>query len=327
MARMIGAGTTRSRIRGLVSLVIGALVLAATVATVGGAPFLRALHAIDPVDVTAALLLGAAATAAAAWRWRTVAAGVGVPLEWTTAASEYYRSQFVNSVLPGGVLGDVDRVYRHATASARGGDAARAVVLERSAGQIVQLAVTAIALSVLGAASSLPDLGWAVGGFVALAVLAVAAVCTRAGGRRMLRRELGVMAQVFGAPRAGLRIAVASVVVFAAHVATFVIAGIAVGVHGDARELIALALVALTAGAIPVNVGGWGPREASAVLFASSLGLGGGTGAAASAAFGALGLVAVLPGAVISLSVRASSARHTLSGGGSGRSLQRKELA
>ena len=104
------------------------------------------------------------ATCAAAWRWRTVSSELGVPMSWTSAVAAYYRSQFVNTVLPGGVIGDVHRAYRHGRRSGDLPIAARAVATERIAGQFVQAVMTVVVLAVLGLGASpagwLPSAGW-----------------------------------------------------------------------------------------------------------------------------------------------------------------------
>ena len=65
--------------------------------------------------------------------------------------------------------------------------------------------------------------------------------------------------------------------------------------------------IAVLAGAIPVNIGGWGPREGAAAWAFAAAGLGAATGIAASTAFGVLALIAVIPGAAV---VAASALRH-----------------
>ena len=91
----------------------GVLILAVLFWRLGAAPFLDGLRGLGPGTLLTAVVIGAGTTVCSAWRWRVVAAalGVGLPLPGATAA--YYRSQFLNSVLPGGVLGDVDRGLRH----------------------------------------------------------------------------------------------------------------------------------------------------------------------------------------------------------------------
>ena len=86
--------------------------------------------AVDPVALVAALAITAVTTLCCAWRWQRVASGLGVDVPLRTAVAAYYRSQFLNSTLPGGVLGDVHRAFRHGV----GGVAA-----ERTVGQVVQV--------------------------------------------------------------------------------------------------------------------------------------------------------------------------------------------
>ncbi|MFX3756323.1 lysylphosphatidylglycerol synthase domain-containing protein, partial [Streptococcus suis] len=79
----------------------------------GTQPFLRGIAAVSPPAVAAAVKLAAVATVAAAWRWRVVAAGFGLQLGWRESVAAYYRSQFLNAVLPGGIVGDVHRALSH----------------------------------------------------------------------------------------------------------------------------------------------------------------------------------------------------------------------
>ncbi len=284
---------------------LGAAVVVAVAVTVGTGPFLRGIAAVSPAAILVAVLLTAIGTSAAAWRWRTVAAGLGLPLSWTTALAGCYRSQFLNAVLPGGVVGDVHRAYRHGSRSGELGLAARAVVTERIAGQLVQLLLVAAALASLGLATPiLRGLGWIVVALVAILGLVVAIVASTRRGRRALRRELAAVRGVFAEPRRSLAIVASSILLLASLTATFVVACLAVGVHAPLRDLIGLALLALLAASLPVNVGGWGPREAAAASAFALVGLGADVGLAASTAFGVLALVAVSPGIAVLIADR-----------------------
>ncbi|MES2170267.1 MAG: lysylphosphatidylglycerol synthase transmembrane domain-containing protein [Actinomycetota bacterium] len=288
-----------ARTRGALGALAGALVLGATIATVGTGAFLRGLSSLSAATIGIAVLLAALATAAAAWRWRTVAAGLGLRLPFFAAATGYYRSQFLNSVLPGGVIGDVHRAYRHGRRAGRVALAARAVAMERIAGQVVQLAIVAIVLGTLGITSPLRAIAWVVVGVVTLLVITLAVLAATARGRRMLQRELDLLRRVFSSGRRSLQIVTSSVVIVACHATTFVVACLATGVRATPRELVALALVALTAGSIPLSLGGWGPREAGSAAAFALAGLGAAAGLAASTAFGVLTMIALLPGAIV----------------------------
>lgn len=295
---------TRDRLRAAVPVVAGILVLAATAAVVGVGPFLEGIASISPVAILLAVGLTAVATAAAAWRWRLVATGFGLQLAWRDAVTAYYRSQFLNTVIPGGVVGDVHRAYRHGRSEDRLGVAARAVAAERATGQLVQAALTVAVLLPLGFGSSLAPLAWTAGAIAALAAVVVAAAAATARGRRLLHREYRMLRPLLSRPLTLAGIVVASIVVVAAHAATFVVAGLAVGVDAGTRELAVVALLVLAAAAIPIGVGGWGPREAAGASAFALVGLGAGAGVAVSAAFGVLAMIAVAPGLVVFLRER-----------------------
>ena len=287
-------------VRRALPLAFGAAVVVGTVWVVGTGPLLRGLLAVSPAALLAAAALTAVATGAAAWRWRTVSFELGLPMAWSSAVAAYYRSQFVNTVLPGGVVGDVHRAFRQGTASGELPMAARAVATERVAGQLVQAVATVVVLGILGfAVPGLPGVGWGALAVAALVVAALATVVTSRRARRAARHELSLLRSVFRTTRASLSIAAASLIVVAAHAGTFVVACLAVGIEASPRELAGLALVALAAASLPLNVGGWGPREAASAAAFAAVGLGAATGLAASTVFGIVTLVAVLPGAAV----------------------------
>ncbi|HEX7835730.1 MAG TPA: lysylphosphatidylglycerol synthase transmembrane domain-containing protein, partial [Pseudolysinimonas sp.] len=246
------------------SIALGLVVVLAVVLVVGAEPFVRGFAAVTPGAIAATLLLTLVSTAAAAFRWRAVAGGLGLRLRWTEAVAACYRSQFLNSVLPGGVVGDVHRAYRHGRGSGDLALAARAVATERIAGQVVQVVLVGAVLASLGLTGPVHGIAWLVGA-VGIAVgvgLAIAAATTR--GRRFLRHELALLRGVFSEPLRSLVIVASSVVVVASLSAIFIVACLAVGVDAPLGDLIALAVVSLTAASLPINVGGWGPREAAA---------------------------------------------------------------
>ncbi len=286
--------------------IAGGSVLVALVVRAGTGPFLHGVLSIDVRAIGAALLLTAAATAAAAWRWRVVAARLGASLPWPAAVAMYYRSQFLNSVLPGGVLGDVERALARAGGRAGLAAAARAVVVERTAGQLVQVALAVVVVA-CSAAEFEGYLLAAVGAGLSLLALALAAAATSERARSAVVRELRTLATAVGSPAALVQVLAASIVVVACHVATFEVAAVAVGARVPPGRLAALALVVLLAASIPLNVGGWGAREGAAGWAFAVAGTGASAGIAASTLFGVLAFLAVLPGLVI---VVASTARR-----------------
>src|SRR3954454_23440268 len=115
----------------------------------GTGPFLDGLHAVDLRSISLAAVITCVTSAACAWRWLVVARGLGVELSLPHAIAGYYRSQFLNTALPGGVLGDVHRGVDHGRATGNLSRGVRVVVWERVAGQIVQLSIAVLVLAVL----------------------------------------------------------------------------------------------------------------------------------------------------------------------------------
>ena len=67
-------------------------------------------------------------TVCCAWRWTVVARGLGAELPLPAAVAAYYRSVFLDSMLPGGVVGDVHRGVSHGRES---GDVGRGTARRR----------------------------------------------------------------------------------------------------------------------------------------------------------------------------------------------------
>jgi len=66
----------------------------------GTGPFLDGVRAVDLRSILFAVVVTCVTTSACAWRWQVVARGLGVELSLSTAVAAYYRSQFLNTVLP-----------------------------------------------------------------------------------------------------------------------------------------------------------------------------------------------------------------------------------
>lgn len=298
--------------------------LAALGARVGTGPILDALAGLTASTVLIALGLGAVATGASAMRWRAVGRAVGIEVPPGTAWAGIYRATLLNSVLPGGFLGDADRaVNAHGRERDRCEDpqrAARVVVLERTAGQITVFAA-ALAVVVTTAPTLLPRLipdltattsealmvaGVALG--VALGGAGLIVVSSR--GRRTLSRWLGAVrgqlaalgAELRGAllrPRTAAVVVGSSLLGFASLVGTFALAADVVGAPVPTAQLLPLCTVGLVAMAVPVNVGGWGPREVATATAFAAAGLGAPTGLAVAVLYGVLSLIGCLPGAAV----------------------------
>jgi uncharacterized membrane protein YbhN (UPF0104 family) len=278
-----------------------ATVIAAIIWRVGTGSFIDGLRTIDMRSLVAAAGITLMTTCCCAWRWQRVARGLGVELSLRTAISAYYRSQFLNVTLPGGVLGDVHRgvLYgRHAGDVAR---VLRSVFWERVAGQVTQVIVALFVLTALPSPAR---------GTVAILTLASMALiaCVLVLDRTVTRQGSWFQMHVVHTAATDLRgislngwlgIFLASCAAVAGYTTIFLIAAHAVGATASPELMLPIAMLVLLAAAVPVNIAGFGPREGAAAWVFAVAGLGASYGVAAATAYGILGLVACLPGAAI----------------------------
>jgi glycosyltransferase 2 family protein len=276
----------------------GAAILAVIVWRLGTGPIVDGIRTVSVGSVAAALVITAVSTAAAAYRWSLVASGLGVGVRLRPAIAAYYRAQFLNTALPGGVLGDAHRAVRHGREVGDVGRAARAVVWERCAGQVVQgaLALLVLLLAPSPLQHDMPIVATVV---VAAVVAAVALVAVGTRAFRLFRIIRADVRDALWADRRWFGVATSSVLVVAGHIATFLIAARAAGADVSLIRLLPLAMLVLLAMAVPTNIGGWGPREGVAAWAFSAAGLGAAHGVAVATAYGVLVFLASLPGAVV----------------------------
>ncbi|MEO3808268.1 lysylphosphatidylglycerol synthase transmembrane domain-containing protein [Sphaerisporangium sp. B11E5] len=292
-------------LRPWVRVAAGAAILGVLVARLGTGAFVNAFAVVGAPQVLAALGIGLLTTVLSVWRWSLVARRLGLALPLPTAFADYYRALFLNAVLPAGVLGDAHRAVKHGRTAGDVGRAVRAVVLERTGGQVVLIAAGFVMLAAEPSLAAAVLSGLAPGAALVAAALAVAvaavALAAHAGGRaaRALAASLADVRRGLLARDAWPGVLALSAAALAGHLTLFLVAVRAAGSAAPVGELLPLMLLALLVMALPVNVGGWGPREAFSAVAFGAVGLGAQQGLTAAVVYGLLTLIASLPGAAV----------------------------
>ena len=281
---------------------VAAALLAAVVWRLGSGPFLDGVRALDARALLAATTIFFLTTVCGAWRWTIVARGLGLRLSLPAAFAAYYRCLFLNLTLPSGVAGDVHRGVSHGRDVHDVGRGLRAVVWERTAGQVIQVVLTISVLLVLPSPvrSYIPLVA------AALAVTAVGVVLVDRVQRerrrpRWERARNAVLADI----RDGLlhknalaAVVLTTTVAVLGYAVTFLIAARATGVTAPVSRLLPLALLAILAMVLP-SIAGWGPREGATAWVFAAAGLGADRGAATAVAYGVMVFAASLPGGLV----------------------------
>ena len=314
-----------------VRLVVGALALGVLAYLVDVRAVVGRLSGLDAGWVAGALGVTVVQTLLSAWRWRYTAGRLGLDLPLADALGEYYRGVFVNQVLPGGVVGDASRAWRHASRTRdEWGAAVRAVVLERASGQVAMTFLAAVSFVILA-----PRVGtdgfWRVGAIFA-AVVVVAVVVWLVGGRARGTAVGTFLRDARAALVRGQALAVqsaTSLLIVGSYVVTYLFAARAVGVTTPFAELAPLVPPVLLAMLVPLSVGGWGLREGAAAGLWVAVGLGAAEGVAISVAYGVTVLLGTLPGAYLLAfgGMASGGSEHDAAGGGVSSSARSKRMS
>ena len=261
---------------------------------------------LSPWWLAAALAVTVVQTMLSAWRWRFTASRLGLDLSRRRALADYYLAVFVNQVLPGGVLGDALRAHRHARHSRSAGAAWRAVIIERASGQAVVAAGTLGVLFALPVWRDVLSRAWpgeagagVLAGLAAVALVALPVAAARRWPQHWQVHCGRTFDRALLARRAWPRQLAASMAIVFSYALVFALAGRGIGVELGFGSLLAVALPILLAMLIPFSVAGWGFREAAAASVWLALGLPAEQGVAVAMTYGAINLVASLPGAVV----------------------------
>ncbi len=293
-------------------LVLGGLIWWVDLASVASE-----VRRLDAFWVVLAVSLSVPQMLLSAWRWRMTARSLDLRLPWRHALGDYYLATFLNQVLPGAVLGDAARAWRHARASGVTGGAWRAVIIERLSGQVVMILATGLALGLspqwhqaLKTISPVAPLSaWWWGSATAIAVggaMLIYGIKRPPASVRRLGRD---SRRALLSGRVGCLQLLASVLIVTSYALMFVCAARAIGNGLPVTTLLALVPPVLLAMLIPLSVAGWGWREGAAALVWASVGLPAAQGVAVSLSYGVLVWLASLPGALCLLwRHRASSA-------------------
>lgn len=246
---------------------------------------------LTPWSLCVALVLGIVGGIVQGLRWKVVAGGLGDHIGSRHAIARCLEAAFLNAVLPGGLAGDAVRAVRRRRAGTRWAVGIGSVVGERLCGTAVVVTAAVLAAVAFGRL----DLA----GVLAAALVVILGVA----GWSMRRLPPGRIAACV----------LWSVVGWLCYLGLFVLAvgGLAraeatpqptLGTGTGLETALALGSITLGGMSVPLNVGGWGPREGAAVFAYDLAGLGGAAGFTTSVAYGLLALVSVTPGLLVLLS-------------------------
>lgn len=290
---------TRARITTVLRWLVTLGALALVLRVLGTDAIVTQLRQVSPPWLVVSVALLSAQIVASAARWQLTAQALGLTVGTRAALREYYLSVLGNTVLPGGVVGDVGRAVRMRH-QAGIGRAAQSVVIERLAGQIALFAIIAA-----GAVAWFWPTPAALGGAGALLAGAAGTVLVirRGNGTSAppppagrIGRGLRLLRAAWTAPDVWPKQLGLSIVILLCNIGGFWAAAQAVGVMLPLGAAIFVLPLTLGAMLVPLSINGWGLREGAAAALWPLAGATATAAVAASIVFGVAILLAALPG-------------------------------
>lgn len=254
------------------------------------------LMSLHPGWIGISLLAVTGATLSMALRWQLTARALQIQFEYPFALREYYVAQLANSVLPGGVTGDIARAFRarHQADLLR---AAQSVLAERLLGQVAIMCVLFIGFSaalMFPLAIDMPLLSWTVVLTLGCGLITVAALSR-------FDTALGRFVSYLCRLQSQSEFLLLGVVSSLCLILGFYTSARAVGAIIPLDSLITVIPLILCAMVIPLSIGGWGWREGAAAALFPIIGATSSEGLASSITYGAVVLIAALPAVFVML--------------------------
>ncbi|MBX2801105.1 MAG: flippase-like domain-containing protein [Myxococcales bacterium] len=291
---------TKTSARAWLSVAVTAALLAWLFSRIDASRAWALVRGASPGWLLLAAALGPVQIALSAERWKRAANALQLPLPRREAVAEFALGTFLNQLLPGGVAGDAVRVWRQRRDDRELGPVLRAAVADRAFGVgalcgVVLLSLLAWPWLHPGVARPTGAVVVAAGVALLLLLAALAPARTPLWGRIApdLRRAVLHPSVVWGQLGISLLLTATFMLGFAACAQAL----------GQELGMATLTVVPwlLLAMSVPLSVGGWGPREATAVALLPALGWSAESAMALSALYGLTALAGAVPGALVPL--------------------------
>jgi uncharacterized membrane protein YbhN (UPF0104 family) len=274
-----GEATSRARLKWVLRLLAGLVLLAVLVSRSDSAAFGRALGRVPVWVLAAGAFWYLAGQVLSAWKWRLLLGAGDADVPLSRCCTLYWLGMFSNLWLPGSIGGDAVRIWRLRSAGVAGGLAAASVLVERLTGFAALLILGACGLLFTHAGARVSTL--LLVSLTAILAVPIAFALLRKAARAPLqngkfgRKLLAVADSValYAAPH-GRGALFASLLISFAFQASQIGLGIglarAVGLLLPATTFVWLVPLLALASLVPVGIGGLGVREAAAVALLGS---------------------------------------------------------
>lgn len=273
------------------------------------APVMARFGQLDAAFAIAAVAVMMAQLLLTGWRWMTIAAIIGAPVERARALRLTLIGQFFNQTLPSAIGGDAVRAWLASREGVPLGKAISGVFADRLVALLLLVAIVGATLPAFYA--RVPDAGLRTASIVLVAATAagVAALITLGPSvtallqRHRWTRPLADLANdlraVLIAVPAGALVIAMAIVVHLGVIASVWLVARALALDVSLLDCLVLVPPIVLVTTLPISIAGWGVRESATVLGFGFIGVAAADALALSVVFGLVQIVIGLPGGIV----------------------------
>ena len=234
-----------------------------------------------------------------AYRWMYISKYTNLNITFKDSLKFYYISSFMNNILPGGIGGDIFRVYHHAENKReimKLGKSFQSVIFERLSGQIMLFIFFIFSLSLYFILNEKYLAFLYV--FLPLLIIffLVKYIFRLKLNNYLISRSFGQNFFKVFTGEVFWRHTILSFFVVASYILIYIISAKSLGISIDYVAFLVISPIILFSMTLPVSIGGWGVREFTALLISFLLGLSASASISVAIMYGVLNLICSMPG-------------------------------
>jgi len=234
-----------------------------------------------------------------AYRWKYISKYTNLNISFINSIKYYYISTFMNNILPGGIMGDIFRIYHHVDDKKEIfsiGRSFQSVVYERLSGQLMLLSFFILSLGLYFIIHQK---------YIAFSYLFLPLIAAFYFLKYIFNNKLRkyIRSKHYGnnfltvfTGEVFWRHTVLSFFVVMSYIFIYIISAVSLGVSIDYFSFLVFTPIILFSMTLPVSIGGWGVREFAALLISFLLGLSASLSISVAIMYGILNLICSLPG-------------------------------
>ncbi len=242
-----------------------------------------------------------------AYRWMYISKITNLNISFKNSIQFYYISTFMNNILPGGIIGDIFRIY-HTTENKieilKMGKSVQAVIFERLSGQIMLLAFFIVSLTFYFLINNKYEAFFYLF-FPSLLIFFIFKLFLNKKIKKMLNgKKISHNIYAVFSGEVFWKHLMLSFFVVCSYVLIYVISAVSLGLDIDYLAFMVFSPIILFSMTLPISIGGWGIRELTALLLSLLLGLSASASISVSIIYGILNLICSLPGLYFFLQIK-----------------------